>query len=162
MARGLTGRLTRGTASSLLLGLTGVLAGEALAGAVSDLAAGLAQSLWALPESAEPEPQLSNALGTLLAAGSWPAADILTSSEHQDDDDDDDEADGEHHLEAAEQLADQALENARLRGVCARRGHTPDGFRSAEGGMRFESQLVLLLKMFLSYFWCGGGDWRRG
>ncbi|XP_034254330.1 uncharacterized protein LOC117653074 [Thrips palmi] len=104
----------------------GVLTGEALSSAesVSELCSGLTQALWVLPESPEPEPQLANALGTLLAAGSWPAADLLTSSVHQDGD----EEDGEHHLDAAELLADQALENARLRGVCARRGHAPDGF----------------------------------
>ncbi|KAK3921388.1 Protein bride of sevenless [Frankliniella fusca] len=112
----------------------GVLAGEDLSRSesVSELCAGLTQALWTLPESPEPEPQYGNALGTLLAAGPWPAADILTSSVHSDDDDEKDDGDDgvpEHQLDAAEQLADQAVENARLRGVCARRGHAPDGFR---------------------------------
>ncbi|KAE8748275.1 hypothetical protein FOCC_FOCC004911, partial [Frankliniella occidentalis] len=112
----------------------GVLTGEDLSRSesVSELCSGLTQALWGVPESPDPEPQYGNALGTLLAAGPWPAADVLTSSVHQDDgrdDDDDDGPVGEHHLDAAEHLADQAVENARLRGVCARRGHAPDGFR---------------------------------
>ena len=98
----------------------GVLTGEGLSGSVSGLSSGVTQALWTLPESPEPEPQLGNALGSLLAAASWPAADILTSSVHQD---------GEHHLDAAELLADQVVDQARLRGVCARRGHAPEGFR---------------------------------
>ncbi|KAJ1525003.1 hypothetical protein ONE63_009852 [Megalurothrips usitatus] len=121
----------------------GVLTTEALAGseAVSELAAGLSQAVWSVAEPGQPEPQAANALATLLAAGYWPAADILTSSVHRDDEDgdgeDDDGGDDEdHHLDAAERLADQAVENARLRGVCARRGHAPDGFRWAGPGSR--------------------------